>query len=429
MDAPLTSLEDRVVSDVAQQVSDGDIGHKLLTVMLGIIGATLFFKHRKRLRVYAPVAILFGTYLAWTCLGALTADDPELTIRRLGGFVLSLIFCVGCAARMDLDTSSLFVAGIPVLTLLPDVIAELKSHGLEALTADGRFGGTYPHPNVAAACLAVPVVIFFWLTVRTRGPARTIFACAGLTTGAFFVLTRSRTSILAVLAALAFSIVIALLRNQRLKLARLAGVLLLAIGLTGLAGLAAYSSPGGLNLLSALHSNRDEGDPTTLTGRVDLWKTCLEYAYERPLLGFGFGGFWSAKHIESISEEQKWPINQSHNGYLDEVLNLGFPGSVLHIAVLLGCIAVCTGRFFRYDTSYGIPAALLVFITVHSFTEAISLSPGYLNFVMSLIAVQIALVKPIALENRLPREKFPNRIPVAMTTPVSGYARQAGLRP
>jgi hypothetical protein len=98
--------------------------------------------------------------------------------------------------------------------------------------------------------------------------------------------------------------------------------------------------------------------------------------------------------------------------------------------VLLGCISVCTARFFRFDTSYGIPAALLVFVAVHSFTEAISLSPGYLNFVMNLIAVQIALVKPQELERGLlPREKFPNRIPVAMTTPVSGYAHQAGLRP
>jgi hypothetical protein len=194
MDAPLTSLEDRVVSDVAQQVSDGDIGHKLLTVAMGAIGAFLFFRYRKRLRVYAPIAFLFGTYVGWTFLGALTADDPELTIRRLGGFVLGLIFCAGCAARMDLDTTSLFVAGIPVLTLIPDIIAELKSHGLEALTPNGRFGGTYPHPNVTGACLAVPVIIFCWLTVRSRGPARTIFAGASLITGAFFALTRSRTS-------------------------------------------------------------------------------------------------------------------------------------------------------------------------------------------------------------------------------------------
>jgi O-antigen ligase len=233
------------------------------------------------------------------------------------------------------------------------------------------------------------------MTLRTRGVIRLAFAALDLVVITFFVLTRSRTSMLAVLVAVAFSLAIITIRNQRQNLGRLLGTFVLIVGITGLAGLAVYSAPRGFNLLSVLHSERDEGDPTTLTGRVDLWKNVLEYAYERPVLGFGFGGFWSAKHIEAISAEQQWPINQAHSAYIDQVLAVGFPGAFLSVLVIFSGIVICTKRFFHYDNCYGVWAGLLVFITVHNLTEAISLSPGFLSFVLSLMSIQLALARPL----------------------------------
>ena len=398
MDAPLTSLDERVVSDVAQQVSDGDVVHKVLTVLLGAVGAVLCFQNRKRIQVHGVMAVVFITYVGWICFGALTAEDPDLTIRRIGGFLISMILCAGCSARMDVDSNSFFIAGVPTLTLIPDIIAELRCHGLEALTPGGRFGGTYPHPNVAAAALALPVLVFTWFAFRAKGVYRILFACLSVLVITFFLLTRSRTALLAVVGALLFSVAIVLLRDQKQYLSRLLAVGLLVIGMAGLTGLVANFAPAGFSVLSILHSDRDEGDPTTLTGRVDLWKTCLEYAQERPLLGFGFGGFWSAKHIESISAEQKWPINQSHSAYIDQLLALGFPGALLHILTIVVPLFICTARFFRGEDQFGVWAALLVFVSIHSFTEAISLAPGFLNFVLSLVALQLSVIRPGTLQ-------------------------------
>src|SRR3546814_8434536 len=45
------------------------------------------------------------------------------------------------------------------------------------------------------------------------------------------------------------------------------------------------------------------GDPTSLTGRVPLWGVLIEhYVSERPLLGYGFQGFWTPRHIVEVSE-------------------------------------------------------------------------------------------------------------------------------
>ena len=395
MDAPLTSLEDRVVSDVAQKVADGDIVHKILTGVLAVIGAILLIRHRKRIRLNGAITALCLAYMGWIACGVLTADDPALTIRRLGGFLLTLLLCGGCALHMDADTNSLFVAAVPTLTLIPDVIAELRCHGFQALTADGRFGGTYPHPNVAAAMLAIPVIVYSWFALRRQGYARLGFAALAFITFIFFTLTRSRTSLVAVLGALAFSLAIMLLRHQRHKLARLFALVVLLAGATGLAALAANAA--GMNLMAPFQSNRDVGDPTTLTGRVDLWKTCLDYAYEHPILGYGFGGFWSAKRIEDISEEQQWPINQAHSAYIEEALDLGFPGALLYAVALLTCLIVCTLRYFRDDDAFGIWAAILLFVTINGFAEALSLPPGFLSFVVCIIAAHLALLQAPAL--------------------------------
>lgn len=403
MDAPLTSLEDRVVSDVAQKVSDGDIVHKILTGVLAIIGAILLVRHRKRIRLNWTITALCLAYMGWIACGVFTADDPALTIRRLGGFLLTLLLCAGCALHMDADTNSLFAAAVPTLTLVPDVIAELRCHGFQALTPDGRFGGTYPHPNVAAAMLAIPVIVYSWFALRKHGYLRLGFAALAFITSVFFVLTRSRTSLVAVLSALAFSFAIMLLRHQRRKLARLFSFALLLAGATGLAALAANAA--GVNLMAPFQSNRDVGDPTTLTGRVDLWKTCLDYAYEHPILGYGFGGFWSAKHIEDISEEQQWPINQSHSAYIEEALDLGFPGAVLYTVALFACLIVCTVRYFRYDDAFGIWAAILVFIAINGFAEALSLPPGFLSFVVGIIAAHLALQKASAPQSKSSEQK------------------------
>ncbi len=409
MDAPLTSLEDRVVSDVAQKVSDGDVVHKILTSVMAIIGAFLLVRHRKRIQLNWPITAMCLAYMGWIGCGVFTADDPALTIRRLGGFLLTLLLCGGCALHMDADTNSLFAAAVPTLTLIPDVIAELRSHGLQALTADGRFGGTYPHPNVAAAMLAIPVIVYIWFAIRKHGYARLGFATLAFITSIFFVLTRSRTSLVAVTSAVGFSLAIMLLRHERHRLARLIALAVLFVGTTGLAALAANAA--GMNLMAPFQSNRDVGDPTTLTGRVDLWKTCLDYAYEHPILGYGFGGFWSPKRIEDISEEQQWPINQAHSAYMEEALDLGFPGAVLYTVALFTCLIVCTMRYFRYEDAFGIWAAILLFIAINGFAEALSLPPGFLSFVVCIMAAHLALLKAPA-----PRAGFAaNRAPLNLS--------------
>jgi len=71
------------------------------------------------------------------------------------------------------------------------------------------------------------------------------------------------------------------------------------------------------------------GRDSTLTGRTDIWRQYLPMAMQHPLLGHGFGGFWTK---ETIAYQG---VNSVHNGYLEVILYLGFIGLILVSLFLL----------------------------------------------------------------------------------------------
>ena len=73
------------------------------------------------------------------------------------------------------------------------------------------------------------------------------------------------------------------------------------------------------------------GRDATLTGRSGIWATLVPFAMKRPILGHGFGGFWTTAKRALIRS------SHGHNGYLDVVLGIGFVGLFLFAMLLLSC--------------------------------------------------------------------------------------------
>src|SRR5439155_26444451 len=73
------------------------------------------------------------------------------------------------------------------------------------------------------------------------------------------------------------------------------------------------------------------GRSKDLTGRTDLWRSVGSMILARPLLGYGFSGFWRGASLESFAVENYvgWSPTYSHNGYLEILLNLGLAGTAL----------------------------------------------------------------------------------------------------
>ena len=76
------------------------------------------------------------------------------------------------------------------------------------------------------------------------------------------------------------------------------------------------------------------GRDPSLTNRTELWKVVLSFEVN-PVIGAGFMSFWTGERMEMIAVAMKSEIiNQAHNGYLEQYLNLGYIGLVIIILIL-----------------------------------------------------------------------------------------------
>jgi O-antigen ligase len=65
------------------------------------------------------------------------------------------------------------------------------------------------------------------------------------------------------------------------------------------------------------------GRDSTLTGRTEVWASLVPVAMNHPILGHGFGSFWTQE------TKKLYEISGSHSGYLDIFLELGIFGIIL----------------------------------------------------------------------------------------------------
>jgi O-antigen ligase len=71
------------------------------------------------------------------------------------------------------------------------------------------------------------------------------------------------------------------------------------------------------------------GRDATLTGRTEVWASLLPSVKGSPIVGKGFGSFWTSRTRDYFQ------ISGAHSGYLDLLLGIGFVGLILVSMFLL----------------------------------------------------------------------------------------------
>jgi O-antigen ligase len=176
-------------------------------------------------------------------------------------------------------------------------------------------------------------------------PSRAVLILTMVAPLVVVVLTKSRTTWFGLAAALLVAQIFG--RGARSK--KVAVVLSITVVLAGL-----FFASSFRNFLS-----RGESDVSleSASGRVDLWQRVEPEVTKRPLLGYGYGAFWSPDMIAAI-EAEGWAATSGHNGYLDMVGELGIVG----LAVLLGLLAASAKtawQLMRHAEYYEVGLALL----------------------------------------------------------------------
>ncbi|HEU0015736.1 MAG TPA: O-antigen ligase, partial [Longimicrobium sp.] len=145
------------------------------------------------------------------------------------------------------------------------------------------------------------------------------------------------------------------------------------------------------------------GKDPSLTGRTPIWNSLLESIRERPLLGYGYNGFWLGERgpAEETIRTIGWETPSAHNGFLEVALQLGVVGLAVF---LLGYFHVF-GRAFaavrRTRAADGLwPIAILTFTLLYNVTESVLLERNSITWALFVAAVCSPLLRSTKYEVR-----------------------------
>ena len=178
------------------------------------------------------------------------------------------------------------------------------------------------------------------------------------------------------------------------------------------------------------------GRDETLTNRTSVWESVRKQAGS-PIVGTGFMSFWSPARATAVTADLGAIINQAHNGYLEQYLNLGSIGVAFVIALML----LTLWRIWPQLDADARPALLrlciLIAAALYNYTEASFYGINNMWVLLLVASMQTCGAVPVpsaTLAEITPAPPAPARRPARVlqdaTSPMSIRRRRgSGIRP
>lgn len=340
--------------------------------------------------------ILLGLLLAWMIVSLIWSDYRGGTLLGVGTQLMTtvapvalvstlswpaIVTALGRALRAIVALSLLFELVVSVFVRQPfcPVYVDCTPPHPEAFfwTRDDLFTGGQiqglPGNSNLLAIFALLALIVTAVQAHARVlPKRQAWFGIGVSIVAL-ALTRSSTVLVClVLCAVVFGFAVL---ARRIPLGRRWTVGVGALLLAGLTALVVVVARG--EILRLLGKSSD------LTGRVTIWRSVYHLAVERPVVGWGWTGWWQPylSPFADLAHRKGVVYLQAHNAYLDVWFQLGFIGLALFLAVIVTTAArswwwatdrrmLGVGRPAPWNSLDLLPLLLLATMLVHGLAES-----------------------------------------------------------
>jgi exopolysaccharide production protein ExoQ len=361
--------------------ADGDSRTQLFLVVLYLaVAALALFEFRSTVwTIRRTPAILALLLLA--VASSIWAETPDHVFRRAIALAGTCLFGIVLAASFSmLDQLKLLRWALRLAAVLSVAIIIL-GHGVLMSTGGASARGVFNHKNRLGAAMALALLIEWYIPEETRF-LKVIKTLSLTLFAALLLYSNSMTSVVTV--ALTFLILwafSAIYRRYKLLVPVLFPLLLVAGLLLGAAGVSVGSLTGSM------------GRSSDLTGRTELWGSITSMILERPVLGYGFSGFWEGASSEASVVESNigWSPSYSHNGYLEITLSLGFVGLLLFLWILRAGLRRALFYAENPQSSTDLwPLAFLVFFTIHNLAECTILWQNCLEWSLCVTTIMAA---------------------------------------
>jgi O-antigen ligase len=323
-------------------------------------------------------------FAGWTMLSIAWALDPSVALRRLAIFAILCLASAATAGRCSLRQILLLTFFCTTFFLLIGVSAEIALGTFRPFSHDYRFGGTqhWTYQGINCALVVLSGVAAADVVKRRRR----LFQVCALSGLIFLLLTGSRAEFAEAVLCLAvywFSF-----RSRRHKVA--AGI---ALAVMSCALLLTFGNARLQDFKNAANLAREDPAVDSFKGRAAIWEQAGYYISEHPILGCGYGSFWTEARVKEISTTLRWGVGSAHSAYVDCFVSLGLVGLGLYISVLLGGVA---RSFALYGASrrpaLAFSGTLLILCLVGGIFESAMLEGTFLTFLSMTALVRLGFV-------------------------------------
>jgi O-antigen ligase len=284
------------------------------------------------------------------------AAMPALALRKAIAVLGTTLFGIALAVRLSPEEQvrllSWLCRTIAVLSLA--CVIFFPSYGI---SPEHQWQGVFAYKSVLGFVMALSILVEWQLPTPTAF-SRTLNRLALLLSAVLLFFAGSLTPTIALLGSLLL-VEAYKFAAQRLRISQ--AIIVLAMLLMMSSGVAMF-------LASSEKLTNALGRSSDLTGRTEIWRWVGASILERPLLGYGYSGFWSEVSAAStgIDHLVGGMIMYAHNGYLEVLLSLGIVG----LALTLAFLGLGIRRAIYWSDRMGLwPLAFLLFFLLQNFTE------------------------------------------------------------
>jgi O-antigen ligase len=120
-----------------------------------------------------------------------------------------------------------------------------------------------------------------------------------------------------------------------------------------------------------------------------MWKELVDnYITERPLTGYGYGGFWTTRHVLALSLLQRGTVYyHSHSGYLEMALSIGVVGAVVHVLTLVMTVGISLARGVAGSLVEAFGAGVLIMLMIGMGAEPVNMSAYLMPTFLAMILI------------------------------------------
>jgi exopolysaccharide production protein ExoQ len=372
------SDEPSLVQTVTEQDTTAGRFQKAMTAPLLFAFVFPFLSNGLRVWKMSP---LFTAIALLAVLSILWSQFPVRSVAFSLNAVLCIFFALCFYLRFPAEDQLrlLYWTGFIVVFTSIAMAILLPHYGTQSgVGGQGEWKGIFHTKNVLArACVFLLTPAFF--TYSDRRISRLSRAVYSIFLLAVIVKTDSKTGMIAAAACVMFCVIIRLLS----RFGRRDALLLVALGVgIATAGTMIVLQNAPLILVAL-------GKDSTLTGRTAIWSGVMASITKRPILGYGYGGFWWGTRGEAYNIDSRvgWMVPYSHNGFLDVWLDLGLVGFALVVVTFVKAIrdGMCS---IRGDRPFYVQWCLsIVFLTIlYNLDEGTLLAQTELVWVLYVVA-------------------------------------------